>query len=98
MTDEDEEVIRYVLNVAESKEQERAWEAFNRMLTEAEHAQDLYKAVREYRDALQAVHVYVHGYLNSGGNPTAMPKQWELLDRIREGKLKVMLTLVGDTQ
>jgi hypothetical protein len=59
---------------------------------------DICVAVREYNEALTAVHTFVNAYLQNGGDPTTMPERWADLDHQRQLKYATLLQVGGLTQ
>lgn len=99
MTNVDEERVRNAINATEHEYQDAAWQAFNRILVDLETTQQnnwgLCVAVREYHEAIMAVHTFVNAYLQGGGDPTNIPERWNDLDAERQAKYAKLIQLAG---
>lgn len=56
---------------------------------------DICVAVREYHEAITAVHTFINAYLQGGGDPGNMPERWMELDAQRQIKYATLLQLAG---
>jgi hypothetical protein len=99
ITNIDEERVRNAINATEHDYQDAAWKAFNRILVDLDTTRQnnwaLCTAIREYHEAITAVHTFVNAYLQGGGDPTNIPERWNDLDKQRQIKYATLLQLAG---
>lgn len=65
------------------------------LLVTRQHNWDLVVAVREYHEAVTAMHTFVNAYLQGGGDPTNIPERWNDLDTERQAKYAALLQIAG---